>query len=335
VTSPFRIRSDLTRFDLAGFTFPLGVEAAIVRPPLEGYTVTWLEGDEDAPDTYTFHVALSHHRIKPLIAALFDRLPDHVSGILELGSRDAYRIVDVYLSRRAMTLDRFLEGWQCFQPIFLEDATLAVGVNTDEPFMEFFIDQDKRVTIHVQPEARSEIETLLAKHDLHECDEADIIVDEGELERTITRTILVEDDRLLCDVDQLLLALRHDWDLELEVDDQRNLDATGRDLGRTLWHAIVLIDSGGSEIEGVGHAMVWAMARSRQEMTSLLRERLDDEMEWSFGEIYTMDRVAFDDRPEALADLQLRHPRSEVLLLSIETSEGTQTDPRGQMGEHG
>ncbi|MEE2907956.1 MAG: hypothetical protein VX527_09010 [Planctomycetota bacterium] len=317
--TPYRIRTDLQRVILDGYAYPLGVETACTRPVHEGYSVTWVEGEGDGPDTYTFFVVLSHERLKPLLAACFDRLPEQVAGIMEVGSRDAFRAVDVFLGASAISIERFRSSWDRYDAIFLEDASLAIGVNTEAPFMEVFLDQDKRVTIHVEPDARPEIELLLNQQGLQEFDEQDLFVDEADLDQTVVRPVMLEDPSLLCDVDQLLMALRHEWELVLDEDQDRNLDALGRNLGRTLWHAIIIVEPCGGVTDGLAHAIVWSFASSRSEVESLVRERLEDDTDWSFREFYTLDRVALDDRPESLVDLTPRHPRSEIFMLQIES----------------
>ena len=317
--SPYRIRTDLQRVILDGFAYPLGVETTCARPAHEGYSVSWVEGEGEGPDTYTFVVVLSHERLKPLLAACFDRLPEQVAGIMEVGSRDAFRAVDVFLGASTVAIERFRSSWDRFETIFLEDASLAVGVNTEAPFMEVFLDQDKRVTIHVEPESREDIELLLKQQGLKEFDEKDLLVEDADLEQTVVRPVMLEDPSLLCDVDQLLMALRHEWELVLDEDQDRNLDASGRNLGRTLWYAIILVEPCSGVADGLAHAVVWAFAASRSEVESLIREQLEDETDWSFREFYTLDRVAIDDRPESLVDLMPRHPRSEIFMLKIDS----------------
>lgn len=318
---PFRIRTDLQRVSVDGFSYPLGVEMAPSRPSREGYCMSWLEGEGDAPDTYTCLVVVSHERVKPLLRACFDLLPDQVAGIMEVGSRDAFRAVDVFLGSSTVCLDRFLNTWDRYEAIFLEDASLAVGVNTESPFMEIFLDQDKRLTIHVEPESRDLIEAMLTRQGIEACDEEQLVVSESELERTVVRPILQDDPSLLCDVDQLIMTLRHEWELLLNEDPDQNLDASGRDLGRTLWHAIVLLEPRVGMARSSSHAMAWVIGSSRNEIETLLRTRLEEEPHWSFGEFYTLDRVALDDRPEALVDLDPRHPISEVLMFEVEAAD--------------
>ncbi|MCH2132254.1 MAG: hypothetical protein MK116_00755 [Phycisphaerales bacterium] len=331
MTDPFKIRSDVERVACEGFAYPLGVEAAEVRPPDQGYCVTWTEGEADAPDTYALCVVISHERLRPLLAEILSRLPERVMGIVEVGSRDAFRAVDVFLSAKPIAIDRFLDAWLRFEPIFLEDASLAVGVNTETPFMEVFIDQDKRVTVHVEPEAKGEIEAILVRHGLQERDETDIIVPEEEMEQMEIRPILVEDPGLICDVDQLLMLLRYDWLLVLDEDVDRNVDAVGRNLGRTLWHAVIVVEPSDGPPGDAVYASAWLAAGSRREVEGMVRDCLDGHPAWSFREFYTLDRVAFDDRPEELSQLTPGISQSEVFSFIIEDMD----DPGGHGVGHG
>ena len=80
----------------SGFEFPLGIESVSSGAIQEGYSVDWVEGGGDGPDTFTFFVVLSHSRLSPLLHDLFALLPEQVSGIVEMGSRDAFRSVDIF-----------------------------------------------------------------------------------------------------------------------------------------------------------------------------------------------------------------------------------------------
>ena len=331
MSDAYRIRSDLKRVDVDGFAFPLGVEATSACPSSQGYAVAWLEGESDGPDTYSYFVAVSHERLKPLVDSLFQLLPDEVAGIVEVGSRDAYRAVDVFLSQQVISRESFLEIWACYESLFLEDASLAVGVNTSTPFMEIFIDQDKRVTVHVEPEGREAVDRILAGHDLLECDERDIAVSESQLEGTLIRPVLVEDPDLLCDLDQLLLTLRDGWDLMLDEEFDRNLDSAGRELGYTLWFVTALLASEDSAQGQPACVTAWVISRSRSELESLVQNQVESTSKWFVIDFYTVDRVAFDDRPESMADLLPRFTKSEILSLEIEEMD----EPRGSGGRHG
>ena len=89
----FRLRSDLKRAVIDGFALPLGIDPGSdlsrFKPPVQGYTVTYTPAQDDEPDTYAFHIVVSHERLAPVLHKAFELLPDEVFGIIEIGSRDA------------------------------------------------------------------------------------------------------------------------------------------------------------------------------------------------------------------------------------------------------
>ena len=97
-----KIRNDLDRAVVDGYALPLGIQPLALPAPAQGYTLTYTPGEEGDPDTYAFHVVVSHDRLRPLIRDAFSLLPDEVVPIVEVGSRDAYRSLDVYLGAEAI-----------------------------------------------------------------------------------------------------------------------------------------------------------------------------------------------------------------------------------------
>ena len=314
---PFRIRTDLPRAVQDGFVFPLGLRPAPGVVPCVGWSVEWHEHDGEG--CCTFHVVTSFEQLRPLLKDAFMLLPEReVFGILELGSRDAYREVDVYLGSRGITRASFLQIWEVFEPILLEDASLAVGVNGEAPFVELFVDPDKGLLIHVDPSERERVESMLASHGLVEVDQAGYPAEASDADHIEVRQVLEEHPHLICDMDQLLLELKHHWHLELDEDPTVNLDGRGRRIGRTLWHAVVILESKQDGRLHEAHATLWGTAESRDEMELLMRERLRREHPWSVREFYVLDRAAFDDRPEDIDWLAPRPESSAVHMLQID-----------------
>lgn len=328
----FRIRSDLPRVVQDGYAFPLGIVPAPGLIPSQGYSVHWHEGEGDLDEPcYTFHVVLSLERLVPLLNEFFGLLPERdVYGIMELGSRDAFRTVDIYLGERGIPRDQFLDGWKCYEPIFLEDASLSIGVNAEDPFVEVFLDPDKGLLVHVDPELKDSVEGLLADHGVEEVPQAGYDMEPEDMERIGIRPILVEGPDLICDMDQLLQELKYDWFLVLDEDPTVNLDGRGRRIGRTLWHAVVILESRGSGPMREAHATIWGTATSRQEMEQLIRHRLDEELLWDLRDFYAMDRAAYDDRPDDLDQLPPRPEVSKVHLLQIDPMDASsRNEPHG------
>jgi len=338
----FRLRNDLQRVVLDGFALPLGLDPGWVDPPREGYTVAYNLGEEDEPDTYAIHVVVSHERLHALLEKAFALLPEQVFGILEVGSRDAYRAVDVYLGGQPITRAQFLEGWRAFEPFLLEDGSIAAGANAEEPFIEIFLDQWKGLYIHLTASMRDDVEQMLADFDLEEVPQTwPISFDEqgnpvpdaanGELDNIVRPVLLIEDE-YSPDIDELLLELRHAWQLELNIDPDVNVDDAGRELGRTLWHAVLIVEQDASEPQNGGYLSIWATAASMSQMLHLIERTIDQMDAWRLAEIYTIDRVAYDERPDELADLSPKRDHEEVHLVALDVW-GASTDPMSARDE--
>ena len=297
---------------------------------MQGYTLEFEPGEDDGPDTYAFHVVVSHERLKPIIDAAFALLPAEVTPIVEVGSRDAYRGMDVLLGAEPVPIDDFLRVWYAFEEILLEDVCIGAGANSEEPLVEVFVDPWKGIAIHVPVEMRERIERLLHGFGLSEVPETwplDLDRDDRPLSRT--REVLTLEDEHSPDLDELLLQLREAWGLELDVDPEENLDDAGRPLGLTLWHAIVMAEPPGGDPEDGAYISMWITAGGLAELEELVAAWFDASEEWEFREFYSTDRVAFDERPDALASLPPRRPLAEIHAVSIEpwSADGPEPPP--------
>jgi hypothetical protein len=324
----FRLRSGLDRIIVNGYQLPLGIVPSENVIPAEGYSLDFNTGEDDEPDTYLFTVAVSHDRLPTLLEAAWKMLPREVIPVVEIGSRDAYRTVDVYLGVEPMAKRDFLTGWDSYETFLLEDGSIAAGANAEEPFVEVFVDQFKRVLLHVPVPMRDEVEALLESMKIEEVpltwpEQPYTQGDEAADPVTVRPVLLIEDD-FSPDIDELLLQLRRVWPLELNIDPNENVDAAGRELGLTLWHALVILSEADEEKDNGAYASVWATARSIAEMEQLIITALEAYPEWTFETVYTIDRVAFDERPDELADIAPRRDKSEVHFIAIDAwgSEG-------------
>jgi hypothetical protein len=317
----FRLGQNIERLSLGAYKLPLGVAGTSLREPTQGYTVRYQEGADEEPDTYVFHAVVSHDRLRPVVDAAFNLLPKEVTPVVEIGSRDAYRSVDIYLGEEPMPLVEFLRTWYEFEEILLEDVTIGVGANAEDPWVDVFVDSWKGILISVPTEMRDEVESMLAAHGLREVAETweELPPDAREDdEALVTRDVLEIVDEHSPDLDELLLVLRERWMLELNVDRETNVDEAGRHLGMTLWHAIVLATNSEGEIDRGAYISVWMTAGSLAQAEELLEDALLDHPQWVFESVYTMDRVAFDDRPPSLSHLPPTRRRAAVHELDIE-----------------
>ncbi len=316
----YRFRTDVERAMVEGFALPLGFEPGnIAHAPRQGYTIAYNAGEGDDPDTYTFQITVSHERLAPLCHRCFALLPEEeVYAIVEIGSRDAYRSVDVYLSAEPTDRRTFLEVWNHFEPFLLEDGSIGVGANSDSPFVEIFIDQRKTLILHVPLDMEEEVEAMLQALDLEQVPETWPKIEDGEeTDGPRLRSVLDLSDAYCPDVDELLLQLRQSWNLQLNVDPEENLDEAGRELGMTLWQAVLIVNRL-DDPEAGAYLSMWLTANSLSQAEQLIHEELEARAEWSYLETYTLDRIAFDERPDELADLAPRRTEAGVHLVSVD-----------------
>jgi hypothetical protein len=318
----FSLRSDIQRVVIDGFALPLGFvpgDMDKLPVPSPGYTLDYVVGEDDEPDTYSFYVVTSHEQLARLTERVFELLPDEVHGIVEIGSRDAYRSLDVYLAEETIRIEEFLDGWHRYESFLLEDGSIGSGANSEEPFVEVFLDQWKGLSVHVPVMMRETVESILASFKLTEVAQTWPALDDDTANEALrVRPVLSEEDEYSPGVDEMLLQLREAWRLELNIDREANVDDSGRELGHTLWHAMVIIcSSARPSVEA--YASVWATASSLAEMERLVDVSIEKVDDWEFVVIYTIDRIAYDERPDELAELAPRRDRAQVHLVVLES----------------
>lgn len=330
-----RIRSDLKRERVGAFQLPLGLLAEGLPEPRQGFVMLFREGEEEQPDTYLFEATISQERLRPLLQQALDLLPGEVRGIVEVESLDAYRTLDVYLGTEPIARDELLSDYREFEAVLLEDAAIGFGANAEEPFVEVFLDGWKTLSIEVPVELKSRVESLLARHGLSEVEHTWPPDPEESLYGSVqVRPVLEVRDERDPNIDEVVLQLRERWALELDVDPYRNLDEQGVELGPTLWHAIVMVLPQDSPPSEGAYMNLWATAASLAEVEAMVDEVLATQERWIFDGIYSVERVAFDERPEKLTSLPMRRGRSEVHLVEFDpwTHEGgaAEEQPRGE-----
>lgn len=314
----FSLRPDLKRAVIDGFALALGITPGDIAAPTVGYTIDYTSGRDDEPDTYSFYVAVSHERVAEILEKVFALLPDEVCAIVEISSRDAYRQTDVFLSREEISKRDFLRTWRRWETILLEDGSIAAGANSETPFIEIFVDQWKGVSIIVPLDMRDDVEQLLVSAGLQEVPETWALGDDNpDLEKVQIRPVLADLDGAAADIDDVLMELRHDWLMELNVDPKTNVDDAGHRLGMTLWHAVLGVQRADAADE-VADMSIWATAGSLDELESLIAAMLEQSGKWVLAEVFSTDRVAFDERPDELPDLKLRRTAAEIHLVSVD-----------------
>lgn len=312
------LRPDIERAVIDGFALPLGISPGDITPPTVGYTIGYSTGEDDEPDTYSFYVAVSHEQVALIVDRVFSLLPAEVCAIVEISSRDAYRQTDIFLSQQPIPKDDFLSTWRRWQPVLLEDGSIAAGGNSEDPFVEIFVDQWKGVSIIVPLDMRDDVERLLTSLGLQEVPETWAVGDENSaLENVRIRPVVASLDGAAADIDDVLLELRHDWQMELNIDPDTNVDAAGRRLGMTLWHAVIGVHHN-TNASVTADMTIWATAGSLGQLESLIDAMIREDDEWAIDEVFSTDRTAFDERPDQLKDLPPRRRDAGIHLVTIE-----------------
>ncbi|MCH2145614.1 MAG: hypothetical protein MK082_10805 [Phycisphaerales bacterium] len=326
----YRLREDLDRHDAQGFQLPLGVEAVGLPCPTQGYTLEYNAAEVEDADSYSFHVVASHEHVRTILHAALTLLPSEVFPVVEVGSRDAYRSIDVFSAGVPTAKRDFMKVWSEFEPFLLEDAQIGAGASSIEPEIEIFLDAWKGVSIHVPVRMREEVETMLVGLGLQEVVETWPSNIENEVvNNSRVRDVLVLEDDQSPDLDELLLQMREAWSLELDVERDVNVDEGGRQLGFTLWQAIIVVEPHDEQAERGAYVTIWSTATSIQQVEELVSDALAGMPEWSFQSIYSIDRVAFDERPDELGDLPPRRAAPAVHTITIDIwGEGGEPGPR-------
>ncbi len=330
-----RLNSDLERAALGSFLLPLGLLPCSATPPQPGFTITYNTGEDEEPDTYTFQVVISLEKLPALLERAFSLLPDEISAILELDSQDAYRTVDVFLSEEPISRDNFLDTWHRYAPFLQEDCSIGIGANSEEPFLEIFLDPFKTLNFHIPLDLRDKLEALLGEFGLEEVPYTwPPEEDYSSSEKWRIRPVLDLNDPALVDEDELLNRLHHEWRLILDVDPDCNVDEAGRELGFTLWHALLLVESAfGSPVTEAIFSL-WVTADSLTTVERFIESALADHPQWQLVRVESIDRVAFDDRPDHLTDIPPRREHDEIHLVEIETIHETREMPPGSAEEN-
>lgn len=120
------------------------------------------------------------------------------------------------------------------------------------------------------------------------------------------------------------------------IDERMKLDAATRvntDESNALQNKVNAL-GGATKVERSAYISVWMTAGSLAQAEELLEDALLDHSQWVFESVYTMDRVAFDDRAPSLTNLPHTRRRPAVHELDIEPwgEDGADGAPGGSAG---
>lgn len=249
----------LERAIVEGFAFPLGVYPVEAMTPKPGYTIQFepADGDdeegewEEWPDRYVFDIVMPATRMPLFCHLALATMTERLYPILDVLGQDAYREIDPYISYDLVGQDRILDAWRKYKDFFFEDGLVGFGAMSEEPFSYLFVDEHKIVTIRVEPHMKERIERLLRSFGLEPMEDpagADAAAHEH-------RGVLLapESQPDLMTFEELVEALKVEWQLLLNIDPDRNVDDEGKDLGVTHWRCVVRVEV---EAEGASQPQV-------------------------------------------------------------------------------
>lgn len=316
--------TSIPRTEVGGFAFPLGVYPVeeMKQKPVAGYYMQFEAADgEDAaprdptlgsgdgesweewPDRYMFDILLPATRLPALCRVLYSQLPGRVFPILDVLGIDAYREIDPYIAYEYVGLERFLDAIRAYGDWFYEDGLVGFGAMSLEPFIYFFVDEHKVVTLRVGVEMKEKVERLLRAFDLAPVEEVHSADSAAHEHRSVLLTGPEHPDLLVAD--EIVERLKEAWLLELNISGRGNIDDEGNELGVTAWRCIARCSE--QEDAPLKYAEVLLTADSLDEAESLVEdaimaERANKKVPWFELEVVSADRMTPDDFAQILGE---------------------------------
>lgn len=289
----------LERVRVNGFAFPLGVYPVEPIAPKSGYTADFepADGDEEWeewPDRYVYEVLVSAERLKPLCSALLSLLPGRVYPILDVLGNDAFREIDPYIAYELVGVESLYDGIRWYEPFLFEDGLCGFGAMSEEPFMYFFLDEHKVLTVRVETAEKERVDRLLAAFELPNLGSG---AENGSAGRTRKpdgrpqievmaadavshehRSVLLtpEDRPELPGPEEVSEALVDLWGMTLNIDVERNLDDDGRDLGVTGWRCLIRVEPQPEEEEPARSTETKPESKPEPEHESVVEPKTND-----------------------------------------------------------
>lgn len=320
--------TSITRTVVNGFAFPLGVYPVeeMPAPPVPGYVVqfesadgedaaerdpTFGTGDGDSweewPDRFMFDILVPAPRLPALCRVLMSLLPGRVVPILDVLGSDAYREIDPYIAYGDVGFERFIDAVRIFGDWFYEDGLVGFGAMSLDPFIYFFVDEHKVVTLRVDPAMRDKVEKLLRSFDLAPVEEIRSADSAAHEHRGVLLAGSDQPDLLVAD--EIVERLKESWLLELNINGETNVDDEGRELGITGWRCLVRCSEQEDAPLKYAEALLTASCLDEAEQIAedaVMSERADKKVPWFELEVVSADRVT----PETLAQMLGEKPAS-------------------------
>jgi hypothetical protein len=335
----------LERAFVDGFAFPLGVYPVEAMAPKPGYTIQFepADGDDDEgeweewPDRYVFDIVLPATRTPLFCHLALATMTDRLYPILDVLGQDAFREIDPYISYDLVGQDRILDAWRKYKDFFFEDGLVGFGAMSEEPFSYLFVDEHKIVTIRVEPHMKERIERLLRSFGLEPMEDpagADAAAHEH-------RGVLLapESQPELLTFEEIVEALKVDWQLLLNIDPDRNVDDEGKDLGVTHWRCVVRVevenDDGPPQIKYAEVILDADCLRAAEEGALEAAEASDGAQDLMVEDVRVIehDRLAEEQLREGLARYNLKPPHSPTTPHAPSALPGVAGEAEGEPAE--
>lgn len=299
-----------------GFAFPLGVYPVEAMTPKPGYTIQFepADGDdeegewEEWPDRYVFDIVLPATRTPLFCHLALATMTERLYPILDVLGQDAYREIDPYISYDLVGQDRILDAWRKYKDFFFEDGLVGFGAMSEEPFSYLFVDEHKIVTIRVEPHMKERIERLLRSFGLEPMEDpagADAAAHEH-------RGVLMapESQPELLTFEEIVEALKVDWQLLLNIDPDRNVDDEGKDLGVTHWRCVVRVETDQHQIKYAEVILDAECLRAAEEGALEAAEASEGAQDLMVEDVRVIehDRLADEQLREGLARYNIKPP---------------------------
>lgn len=266
-------------------TFPLGVYPVEPIEPKPGYAVEFESADgaddgsdlEEWPDRYVYDIVISADKLPALVLQLMAMMPLRVYPILDFLGHDDFREIDPYISYERLGVDRIIDGLRQFRGFFYEDGMCGFGAMSESPFIYWFVDEHKILTVRAEATLKEKVVALLDAFGLEQMPEP-VGVDGAAHEHRSVLIVPEGRDNVLA-AEEIVGYLKQEWRLTLNVNPETNTDDEGNELGVTGWRCVVRCVRGENGPVRYAEVLMWAenIADAEQMTLAAIESKLGSE----------------------------------------------------------
>jgi len=277
----------LERTRTGEMTYPLGVYPVEPIEPRPGYAVEFESADgaedgsdlEEWPDRYVYDIVISADKLPALVLQLMAMMPLRVYPILDFLGHDDFREIDPYISYERLGVDRIIDGLRQFTGFFYEDGMCGFGAMSEEPFIYWFVDEHKILTVRAQAGLKDRVVGLLDAFGLEAMPEPTGVDGAAHEHRSVL--IVPEGRDNVLAAEEIVGYLRQEWRLTLNVNPESNIDDEGNELGVTGWRCVVRCVRGQEGPVRYAEVLLWAenIAQAEEMVHTAIEEMITAEEE--------------------------------------------------------